>query len=78
MEKPRLPPVVRGYPWTGSFFEMRRDPFDFLTRATREYGDVLRVRVGPFGHTSSRTRPTSSTYSVAITETSSRTGEPAR
>jgi cytochrome P450 len=48
MEKPRLPPIVKGYPLIGSFFEMRRDSFDFLTRAVREYGDVFGVRAGPF------------------------------
>jgi cytochrome P450 len=48
MEKPRLPPIVKGYPLIGSFFDMLRDPLDFLTGAVRKYGDVLRVRVGPF------------------------------
>ena len=31
----------------GSLFEVRRDPLSFLTRVAREYGDVVRLRVGP-------------------------------
>ena len=57
MEKPRLRPFVKGYPLIGSFFGMLRDPFDFLTRAARDYGDVLRVRVGPFNETCNAQAP---------------------
>jgi cytochrome P450 len=30
----------------GSLFELRRDPLSFMTRVAREYGDVVRLRVG--------------------------------
>jgi len=43
----RKPPLVKGYPLVGSFLELMRDPFHFLTQAARKYGDVFRVRVGP-------------------------------
>jgi cytochrome P450 len=47
MDKTRMPPLVKGYPLVGSFFDVMRDPFNFLTRVVREYGDVARVRIGP-------------------------------
>jgi cytochrome P450 len=31
----------------GAVFKFRRDPLNFLTRLAREYGDVVRFRVGP-------------------------------
>ncbi|HEV7892212.1 MAG TPA: cytochrome P450 [Pyrinomonadaceae bacterium] len=31
----------------GAVFQFRRDPLNFLTRLAREYGDVVRFRVGP-------------------------------
>src|SRR5690242_13747934 len=34
--------------WPGRHvFYFRRDPLNFLTRVAREYGDVVRFRVGP-------------------------------
>jgi cytochrome P450 len=34
-------------PLAGSFFDLMRGPFDFITKVVQEYGDVVRVRVGP-------------------------------
>jgi cytochrome P450 len=47
MDKRPLPPLVKGYPFLGSFPDVIRDPLGFLTRTVRDYGDVFRVRVGP-------------------------------
>jgi cytochrome P450 len=43
----RLPPLVKGYPFVGSFFNVFGDPFAFMARIVAEYGDVMRVQVGP-------------------------------
>jgi cytochrome P450 len=42
-----LPPGPRGEPLLGSLRELRKDPLAFFTRQVREYGDVVRIRVGP-------------------------------
>jgi cytochrome P450 len=47
MDKKRLPPLVKGVPLLGSFFDLRRDAFGFMTRDLPKYGDVVRIRVGP-------------------------------
>ena len=38
-----LPPGPKGLPFVGSFFELRRDPFDFMSRGAAKYGDVFRA-----------------------------------
>ena len=40
-------PGPKGAPFVGSLFEMRSDPLGFFARIAREYGDVVRFRVGP-------------------------------
>jgi cytochrome P450 len=47
MDKKHLPPLVRGLPVLGSFFDLRRDGLGFMTRDLPKYGDIVRVRVGP-------------------------------
>jgi cytochrome P450 len=47
MEKKPLPPLVKGYPIVGNFFQVLGDPFDFMSRVIPPYGDVVRVCVGP-------------------------------
>src|SRR5271157_3238827 len=47
MDKKRVPPLVKGVPLLGSFFDMRRDALGFMTRGLPKYGDVVRIRVGP-------------------------------
>ncbi|NMO15431.1 cytochrome P450 [Pyxidicoccus fallax] len=42
-----LPPGPRGEPLLGCVRELRRNPLDFFTKQVREYGDVVRIRVGP-------------------------------
>src|SRR5947207_7452697 len=46
MTAARVPPGPRGLPLVGSLLPYMRDPLGFLTRCTREYGDVVRLR-GP-------------------------------
>jgi cytochrome P450 len=41
----RIPPGPRGSPLLGNLPELRRDPLEFLTRCSRQYGDVVRYRV---------------------------------
>jgi cytochrome P450 len=43
----RIPPGPRGYPLLGNFLPLLREPFDFPIRCAREYGDVVRLRLGP-------------------------------
>jgi cytochrome P450 len=42
-----LPPGPRGRLFLGSLPEIRRDPLAFLSRAGAEYGDIVRIRLGP-------------------------------
>jgi cytochrome P450 len=42
-----LPPGPRGGLLLGSLPEIRRDPLAFLSRVAAEYGDIVRVRLGP-------------------------------
>jgi cytochrome P450 len=44
----RTPPGPKGAPLFGSYFDIQRDPIGLLTRCSREYGHVFRVRAfGP-------------------------------
>lgn len=45
MARRKLPPLVEGYPLVGSFLEVIREPFAFLTKSVRRYGDTFRVQV---------------------------------
>src|SRR5438309_8965429 len=45
--KPRIPPGPKGRLLLGNLREILHEPFDFLMRCLRDYGDVVRVRVGP-------------------------------
>jgi cytochrome P450 len=47
MDKKRLPPLVKGVPLLGSFFDLRRDALGFMTCDLPKYGDIVRIRVGP-------------------------------
>jgi cytochrome P450 len=47
MGNKNLPPLIKGYPLVGNFFDVIRDPFEFMTRVLPGYGDVVRARVGP-------------------------------
>src|SRR3712207_2879001 len=38
-----LPPGPEGHYLTGNTLEFKRDPLGFLTRCSREYGDVVRL-----------------------------------
>jgi cytochrome P450 len=40
----RLPPVPEGTHLVGNLLDYARDPLSFLTRCSREYGDVVRLR----------------------------------
>jgi cytochrome P450 len=40
-----LPPLVRGHFLIGNAIPLLRDPFAYAVRCSREYGDVLRVRL---------------------------------
>jgi len=42
-----LPPGPRGEPLLGNLRALRRDPLGFFTAQVREYGDAVRIRVGP-------------------------------
>jgi cytochrome P450 len=42
-----LPPGPRGGLLLGSLPEIRRDPLAFLSRVGAEYGDIVRIRLGP-------------------------------
>jgi cytochrome P450 len=45
-----LPPLMRGWPWLGSAWQMRRRPLATMMRGIRDNGDtdVLRMKLGPF------------------------------
>ncbi|XP_017600836.1 PREDICTED: cytochrome P450 1A4-like, partial [Corvus brachyrhynchos] len=40
------PPGPRGYPMVGNLLELRKDTHLALTRLSRQYGDVMEVRIG--------------------------------
>lgn len=42
-----LPPGPKGKPFFGSMLEAQDDPIGFFVRAFHQYGDAVRVRVGP-------------------------------
>jgi cytochrome P450 len=42
----RIPPGPPGYPLIGNTLQLVRAPFDFPIRCCREYGDVVRLRIG--------------------------------
>jgi cytochrome P450 len=44
---PLLPPGPRGEPLLGNLRALRKDPLTFFPAQVREYGDVVRIRVGP-------------------------------
>ncbi|MCY1015654.1 cytochrome P450 [Pyxidicoccus sp. MSG2] len=44
---PLLPPGPRGEPLLGNLRALRRNPLAFFPEQVREYGDVVRIRVGP-------------------------------
>lgn len=44
---PKAPPGPRGHRLAGSLLEVRRDRLNFVTRATRNYGDIVGFRMGP-------------------------------
>ncbi len=43
-----FPPGPRGRALLGSLPEVRRDPLEFLSRVTAEYGDIAHFKLGPF------------------------------
>lgn len=47
MGKPFNPPGPNGWPAVGNLIEFRRDKLAFFTRCAREFGDVVRFRIGP-------------------------------
>jgi cytochrome P450 len=47
MAHAKLPPGPKGYPLIGNAPSLIREPFDFPLRCARDYGDVVRIRVGP-------------------------------
>ncbi len=47
MGQERLPPLAKGLPLVGNLFDLLDDPLGFMTKAVREHGDVVRLRVGP-------------------------------
>jgi cytochrome P450 len=48
MDKKHLPPLAKGHPLFGNYFDFQREPFEFMTRELPKYGDLVRCRVGPF------------------------------
>ena len=46
--KARRAPTPRGVPFFGNLFEAWRDPIGLFQRATREHGDVVCFRFGPY------------------------------
>jgi hypothetical protein len=40
-------PGPRGHLLFGSLIEIQRDPLTFLLNSRRQYGDTVRVRLGP-------------------------------
>src|SRR5262249_16845032 len=42
----KLPPGPPGWPLVGHTVQFARDPLGFLTRCAREYGDVVRLKLG--------------------------------
>ncbi len=46
IKRPLLPPGPKGLPYIGSLIDYFRDPLGFLTRISREYGDIVYYTVG--------------------------------
>ncbi len=47
MAKVAYPPGPKGKPFFGHLFVFRRDPIGFLMDIARDYGDIVRFKVGP-------------------------------
>ena len=47
MTRAALPPGPKGRPVIGSLLDFRSDPANFLLKCAREYGDVVRFKLGP-------------------------------
>jgi cytochrome P450 len=47
MDTKPLPPLIKGYPLIGNFFDIMGDPLEFMIRELPKYGDLVRARVGP-------------------------------
>src|ERR1044072_7573934 len=45
MSTASIPRGPRARPLVGNLHEFSRDPFGFLTRCARDYGDIIRLRV---------------------------------
>lgn len=43
----KMPPGPRGWPLIGVLPQMQRDPFTFLVSLPRQYGEVVRLKLGP-------------------------------
>jgi cytochrome P450 len=48
MSRAKLPPGPKGHFVIGNAVPMIREPFDFPIRCAREFGDVVRLRLGPW------------------------------
>ena len=42
-----IAPGPRGYPLVGSLLEFRRDVLGLMQRSMNEFGDIVRIRLGP-------------------------------
>ena len=68
-----LPPGPKGQFLIGHTLRYMRDPLGFIDRAAREYGDAVRLRLGPLTTYVLRNPEHISPSSGPITRTSSRT-----